>query len=313
LIDLEIKMSVKSNFKIVVLLPVMNEAKWINRCLTSLVHQSQEDIAILIQENCSDDGSVEIISKFENNFPNIFIFKNSSRVNSWENWDLLLNNAVDKFNFEYLFWIGGDDYLIEVDFFRDLYKKGKEHQLQIVSPTINLVNGESGEFKETIQIEFKSGIKLKRVLNFCNDWRNVNIFHSLISKELYLELLDVSGNSHTDYIGNDWWLGLSMIRKNQVTSLESCHFSKSVWPVRRYEWISNTDPNFQHIIPSNRVTKFLEHIFQDAITLRKHGFGSHPLKYALTKLERSVVLFVFFARAIYMPIVHLIRYVFFQD
>ena len=288
----------------------MNEAVWIEHCPTSSVNQSQEGVAILVQENCSDDGSIEIISKFASNFPNIYLFKNSSRVNSWKNWGLLMNNAIEHFSFEYLFWIGGDDYLYELDFIHNLYREGKRGLLPIVSLTIVVINGEDGQQKENIKIALSSKIKLIRIMQYCNNWRNVNIFHSLISREIYLQLFKSSGNTHTNYIYNDWWVVLSIISKSRVLSLESSHFYKSQWNVRRYQWTSDTKKDIQRDKENMRVKRYLELVFQDAIIFCKHALRPHPLKKTLTPIDNFIVIFIFFMRALFGPTKHLSIYVF---
>lgn len=303
-------MTTKIRMKILILLPVMNEAIWIERCMASLVNQDQEGLAILVQENCSDDGSAEIISKFALDFPNIYIFENSSRVDSWRNWDTLINNALEYFDFEYLFWIGGDDYLLESNFLKNLYDNAMSSNLQLVSPTIVAIDSENGQQKEIIEFTLTSKLKVLRIIQYCNDWRNVNIFHSLISKELYVELFKISGNSHTSYIGNDWWIVLSIIKKHGVQSVKNSHFFKSQWSARRYQWITDSKievGNKPTFLPAKR---FLEHIFQDMIILVEHAFRRHPLKEVLTRTEIFVIVFIFFLRAFFRPIFHLAKYVY---
>ena len=285
-----VTLSTKLDFKVVVLLPVMNEAVWIERCLTSLVNQTLKDIAILVQENSSDDGTFEIISKFTQDFPNIYLFKNSSRVDSWKNWDLLLQNATEYFNFDYLFWIGGDDYVCELDFLHNLYRQGKNANLSVVSPTIVVIDGENGKYMDTIEFSLNSNIKLFRIFKYCLSWKNVNIFHSLISKDLYLKLLKFSGNSHTNYIGNDWWIVLSIISKHQVKSLENNHFYKSQWIERRSQWTYAAKDGMNHGRAFLRINRFMKHIFQDAIILVDHVLRQRPIKDSLTTYEFSIVL-----------------------
>lgn len=294
-------MTVKLEYKVVVLLPVMNEALWIERCLTSLINQTQKEIAILVQENSSDDGTFEIISKFTQDFPNIYLFKNSSRVASWKNWDLLLENAIENFDFEYLFWIGGDDYLHELDFLHNLYKEGKGSQLSIVSPTIVVIDGESAQQKDTIEFSLNSNIKCFRIFKFCLDWKNVNIFHSLISKELYLKLLGISGNSHTNYIGNDWWIVFSIIREYRVTSLKNSHFYKSHWVARRYEWTLGSEGGMNHGRFYLRAKRFMEHIFQDLIILDEHVLRRRPIRNSLTTYEILIISGFFACKSVIKP------------
>jgi glycosyltransferase involved in cell wall biosynthesis len=296
-------------YKVAVLLPVMNEAELIERCLSSIVNQDLTNVILLIQENCSDDGSAQIVATYRDKFPNIHVYSNQNRVDSWENWDFLLANAIKDFQFEYLFWIGGDDYFDDEHFLRDLYTAAVVGKLQIVTPNVNVLEGETGKLKETIRLSLNSKFMFFRTLKYCTSWKNVNLFHSLISRDLYLQTLQVSNNSHTNYIGNDWWVGLSILSSSKVHSIEKCYFNKSQWGMRRYEWISGIQEFSQNNGVRQRLFQFVEHIFQDLFLLRNHVLRSHPIRNNLSRMQYFVVVISFSVRAMIMPFVRTLRYI----
>lgn len=302
----------KPQFKVAVLLPIMNEAEALERCLDSLVNQTLDSIAIIIQDNDSNDGSSEIISHYQKKFSNIFVNTNSKRVDSWMNWDLLWRYAEESFEFEFLFWMGGDDFLMENDFLRVLYNKGFGSNLEIVTPTINVIEGESGEFKTQVSIQLQSKVKFIRLMKYVNRWENVNLLHSLIRKTLYRKIIANADNSHTSYIANDWWFGAKIISGHQVKSLSSAHFCKSQWRARRYEWIEKPLVKTSTKTVQKRSGVFGKHIFQDFEILRKHIFHSHPIKHSLTKYEVLVIAMFQVAKTIYMPVIRLTRWTFYK-
>lgn len=288
-------------FKVAVLLPIMNERETLERCLTSLVNQSCQDVVIIIQDNFSDDGSGHIISSFKNTFPNIFVHTRLTRVDQWENWDQLLQYAEKFFEFEYIFWMGGDDYLVEIDFLENLYNKGVRNNLNIVTPTINIIEGETGIIKTRLNIKLQSRFKLFRIIKYSTKWENVNILHSLIRKSLYQDIIRKSGGSHTNYIAHDWWRGVSLIKQNPLESTNYVHFCKSQWKARRYEWIEGTTSEVIAFSGYKRYRKFILHLFQDLEVLRRHVLRPHPLRSNLTSYEISIIVTFFLIKSVIRP------------
>lgn len=294
-------MTHKTLFKVAILLPIMNEKDTLKRCLTSLVNQSCKDVAIIIQDNFSDDGSDQIISLFKNTYPNIFVNTSKMRVDSWENWDQLLQYAEKFFEFEYIFWIGGDDYLLENDYLENLYIKGVKNNLNIVTPTINIIEGKNGIFKNRVNIKLQSKFKLFRIIKYANNWENVNILHSLIRKSLYQDIIRKANGSHTNYVANDWWFGVSLIKRNRLESTSNVHFCKSQWESRRYSWIEGATLEVIAFSGYARYRKFIRHLFQDFEILRKHILRPHPLRSHLSSYEISVIVSFFSVKAIIRP------------
>lgn len=281
----------------------MNEVATLDRCLTSLANQSLRDVAIIIQDNFSDDGSDKVLAFFENSFSNIFVSTRLTRVDSWQNWDEVLRKAEEFFEFEYLFWLGGDDYLAESDFLQNLYEKGVRDNLNVVTPTIKIIEGKNGNFKKYIEIQLQSKYKLFRLLKYANNWDNVNVLHSLIRKPLYREIISKADDSHTRYIANDWWFGANIISKNQVESMKYVHFCKSQWGARRYPWIESKSVERTDSSTNDRLMMFSRHLFQDFSILRNHLLRPHPLRDSLTAYEISIILAFYFIRTLFRPLV----------
>ncbi|MBR5226472.1 MAG: glycosyltransferase family 2 protein, partial [Clostridia bacterium] len=54
-----------------VLVPVYNSAPYLEKCLTSILTQTYQDIRVVIVDDASTDGSGEIIKKLQDKFSNI--------------------------------------------------------------------------------------------------------------------------------------------------------------------------------------------------------------------------------------------------
>ena len=53
-----------TNELVSVIIPVYNTSKFLNRSLNSIIHQTYKELQIIIVDNCSTDGSLEICKKF---------------------------------------------------------------------------------------------------------------------------------------------------------------------------------------------------------------------------------------------------------
>lgn len=93
--------------KLTVIIPTYCVEEYIDRCLDSLVNQSFPDIKILIVDDASTDGTIQILEKYEKHFNNIKVYYNKERMGpSWCR-DYLLK-LIDT---EYVTFLDGDDWL----------------------------------------------------------------------------------------------------------------------------------------------------------------------------------------------------------
>lgn len=55
--------------KVSIIVPVYNVEKYLERCLESLVHQTLEDIEIIVINDSSPDESHLVIERYQANYP----------------------------------------------------------------------------------------------------------------------------------------------------------------------------------------------------------------------------------------------------
>lgn len=60
--------------KLSVIVPCYNSEKYIAKCLDSLVNQTLKDIDIIVINDGSTDGSLEIIEEYAAKYPNIKVY-----------------------------------------------------------------------------------------------------------------------------------------------------------------------------------------------------------------------------------------------
>lgn len=117
-----------------IIVPVYNVEKYLERCLNSLVHQSLEDIEIIVVNDGSLDQSEQIIHQFERLHPEkIKAFKKENGgLGDARNFGLPYAQA------DYIAFIDSDDY-VELDMFEKMYQKASEQNADLVVCDIEYV------------------------------------------------------------------------------------------------------------------------------------------------------------------------------
>lgn len=124
--------------KISIIVPVWNVEKYINKCLDSLVHQTLDEIEIIVVNDGSPDNSQTIIDKYVKKYPGkvkSFIKENGGQGSA-------RNYGLSKARGEYVGYVDSDDY-VEIDMYKKMYDKAKKSDLDIViCGSNNIVNNE---------------------------------------------------------------------------------------------------------------------------------------------------------------------------
>lgn len=92
----------KNDFKVSVIVPVYNGEKTIRRCLLSLTEQTLKNIEIIVVDNCSTDGTVDIVREFPVHL--ICQEENRGQANS-------MNRGLDAATGEYVAECDADDFV----------------------------------------------------------------------------------------------------------------------------------------------------------------------------------------------------------
>lgn len=69
---------------VTICIPVYNSEKTLGETLASIVAQTYKNLEILIVDNCSTDGSIDIVNSFRD--PRIRVFRNDSNIGCEPNW-----------------------------------------------------------------------------------------------------------------------------------------------------------------------------------------------------------------------------------
>ncbi len=116
--------------KVSVIVPVFNRASYLNRCLDSLVNQTLEEIEILVVDDGSTDGSLEILQNYVQRYPGkVFAFRNPKKGAASAR-----NYALVRARGEYITFVDSDDFVIYTAF-QGAYKHAAASRCELqISP-----------------------------------------------------------------------------------------------------------------------------------------------------------------------------------
>lgn len=101
--------------KVTIILATFNCVKYIEQCLKSIVSQNYNNYELIVIDGGSNDGTLNIIKKYSNYIYYWISEKDRGLANAW-------NKAIDKSTGEWLYFIGGDDYLTDQNILNECAK-----------------------------------------------------------------------------------------------------------------------------------------------------------------------------------------------
>lgn len=139
--------------KLSVIVPVYNTAKYIEKCLDSLLNQEYSNIEIIVIDDKSTDNSREILKKYENNKKIKIIYNDINKGLSYTR-----NRGFEISSGDYLGYIDSDDY-VEPIFYSNMMKKIIEEDADMAISDMKVVY-ENENNKEVIERARVSDSKL---------------------------------------------------------------------------------------------------------------------------------------------------------
>lgn len=108
------------NPKISVIIPVYNVEKYLVRCVNSVVEQTYENLEIILVDDCSTDGSADLMTKLAAADERVKIVRHENNRGLFQARLTGFENATG----DYIAFVDSDDY-ISVDWFRTLLRKAQ--------------------------------------------------------------------------------------------------------------------------------------------------------------------------------------------
>ena len=126
--------------KVSIIIPVYNAQKYLHRCLNSVINQTLKEIEVICVNDCSNDNSLEILSKYANKDKRINII--NCTKNGGES--VARNIGLDNSNGEYLAFVDNDDE-IDLNFCEKLYLKAKVENADISKGEVHIIGYDGKE------------------------------------------------------------------------------------------------------------------------------------------------------------------------
>lgn len=113
--------------KVSVIIPAYNTESYMSECLESLVHQTLEEIEIIIVDDGSKDNTLQILKEYEKEYPEkvrVFHKENGGQASA-------RNLALEHATGEYLGFVDSDDW-VSLDMYEKMYQKAKAENADVV-------------------------------------------------------------------------------------------------------------------------------------------------------------------------------------
>ena len=145
-----------------VVIATYNSALTLATCINSITNQSFQDFEILVFDNDSKDGTVEIIQAFASKFP--CIGWRSAKDNGVYD---AMNNGVRNARGSWLYFIGSDDFLYDDSVFEKVAAMANNRKDKIIYGSV-LVKGDAGWASDGQVYDGKFSINKIIARNICH-------------------------------------------------------------------------------------------------------------------------------------------------
>ena len=170
------------NKDISIIVPVYNTAKYLKRCLDSIINQKFDNInyEIIVVNDASTDNSLEIINEYLKNDNRIIL------IDKKENQGLseARNSGIEIAQGEYILHIDSDDW-IEDNYIYDMVTLAKKENADMVVSDFILENSWHKRKYRQDQCNEKKLSSFNCIRNICLGKGAPNVWNKLIKKNLY--------------------------------------------------------------------------------------------------------------------------------
>ncbi len=193
--------------KITIIIPVYNAEKYIKKCIESAIHQTYQNLEILVIIDGATDNSQEIIKEYAKNDTRI-------KVVSRENKGIFYTRieGIRQATSQYIYFLDADDW-IEENAIEIMYQYKKEHHADIVRcKNYYKDEKEKVEIDKEVQYLDKEDFEKQLYTNLFGSYHFASLWNQLIEKKYFENLKDIKDIDESINFGEDYILNLKLYR-----------------------------------------------------------------------------------------------------
>ncbi len=242
--------------KISIVIPAYNKAEYIRETLNSIVSQNYSNLEVIIQDNVSTDGTVEIIKQFASKYPKVIFWESKKDKGQLD----AINKGLSKATGEVLTYINADD----------VYKKGallKVGKYFAEHPEILWVAGKGEMIDKKGRVVFSPITSYKNFLLFLNKYVFLLMTNYLtqssvfLSKAAYQKFGPFTG-ARTGVMEYDLWLKLGKKQMPKIINktLSSFRIYKGSLSSKEFKKILSLDEQIAEKYTQNPLILLLHYL-----------------------------------------------------
>lgn len=228
--------------RVLILLPVLNEASLIARCIESVRSQSHANWLLVCQDNNSEDSTFSQVKSISDEDDRVIIEKLTSQVSVSENWESLARKSLILYESDFVCWLAGDDFWSKTDYLTKLIGAMQSTNAGIASPCFQIVSPEEKVVQNSFCVNLEGSTKLQRIWSLLRDWSGTYVIYSLYRRREF-EKIFFQGGALSEYSGSDWWWSYFAILDCEVINVSNVDFYKTLWPRERRKSFSERTKN----------------------------------------------------------------------
>ncbi|MBE5737091.1 MAG: glycosyltransferase family 2 protein [Clostridiales bacterium] len=198
-----------------VVVPVYNVEKYLNECIDSVLSQSFTDFELILVDDGATDTSGAICDEYAKKDSRVLVFHKENGGQSTAR-----NYGVSKASGQYVVFLDSDDFIADVDFFKDIFNRIKENFVDIVAfkyseyfestKKISHSSYDYSKIEDTVDINEKIKYLIKQDAFFCSAWSKTVKREILVNNNIVFD-----ENSKCEDM--DWYF--SVVEKSQTMLL----------------------------------------------------------------------------------------------
>jgi glycosyltransferase involved in cell wall biosynthesis len=215
-----------SEGQVLILIPMFNEERFIERCLNSIMNQSYENWLLYISDNASTDSSLAIARAIALKNEKIRVIERQKPVAPAKNWNELADLSFSETNPEFVMWLAADDFLENEGYLKNMTRNCIKDA--IIPSFKNCREDGSYYLNHTFSTDCTYKTSLLNHIQLAKNWANVVAVYGLYRASVFKELLQADSSRITDDPESDWWWTFALHKQFKVTSSPCDFYVKTI-------------------------------------------------------------------------------------